>query len=109
MTHMSKMSGRHKAKTVKPLASTKHNLLKHVTKLAKAVNSKNVLDAHGIFATEKAIDVPRLKKVIARCRKIIALQSSILDEMEAEVKEIKQNARTKTPAKSQKRTTRRKA
>ena len=67
------------------------------------MNSTNVLEANRIFAMEKEIDIPRLKNVIARYRKILALQSSILDEMEGEVNEIKHNAPKKTPAKSKKR------
>ena len=101
---MSDVSGRRKARTSKPLTppKPKHDLLKHATELAKAVNSKDALDANRLFTTEKEIDIPKLEQAIARCRRNIALQSRILDELEAEVKEIKRDARKKKPAKSKK-------
>jgi len=101
---MSEMNERRKAKTSKPLVTPKlkHDLLKHATELAKAVNSKDALDANRLFTTEKEIDIPKLEQAIARCRRNIALQSRILDELEAEVKEIKRDARKKKPAKSKK-------
>jgi hypothetical protein len=102
---MSDMGGRRKAKTTKPLANPKrkHGLLRQATGLAKVLHSMDTLDADRIFTRKKGIDIPKLEKAIARYRQAIALQSSLLDELEAEVKEIKRNARKKKPAKSKKR------
>ena len=107
---MSYMSGRRKAKTSKPLANPKlkHDLFKKATELVKVLNSKDTLEANRIIATREDIDIPKLEKAIARYRRAIALQSRILDELEAAAKEIERDARKKKPAKSKKRPTRRK-
>jgi hypothetical protein len=107
---MTDMSGRRKATTRKPLANPKlkHDLFGQATKLVKVLNSKDTLEPNRIFAMKKEIDIPRLEKAIAQYRRAIALQSRILDALEAEVKEIKRDARKKKPAKSKKRPTRRK-
>ena len=102
---MSTTSGHRKATTSKPLANPKlkHDLFGQATELAKVLNSTGTLDADRIFATKKDIDIPKLEKAIARYRRAIALQTRILDELEAEIKDIKRDTRKTKPGKMKKR------
>lgn len=52
---------------------------------------------------KKKLDIPRLEKLIARYRQAIALQSSLLDRLEAQVVAMKQETRKKKPAKPKRR------
>ena len=56
-----------------------------------------VLDANELSTTESGIDIPQLKKTIAQCRQAIALQSRVLDELEALVKEMERKVRHYMP------------
>ena len=107
---MTDTSGRRKAKTSKPSANPtpQHDLLGQATALQNILNSQDMRDANRIVAMKEEIDIPKLERAIARYRRAIALQSRILDELEAEVKEIKRDARKTKPAKSKKRPTHRK-
>jgi len=74
------MSRCRKATTGKPLANPKHqhDLLGQATKLAKVLKSKKMMEANRIMAMKEKIDIPKLEKAIARYRRVIAFQSSLL-------------------------------
>lgn len=106
---MGTTSGRRKNRTSKPpVRQDAHGLFGRATELAKIVKANDPLDMSSIMAAKNDINIPQLEKAIARCRRAIALQTRLLDELEAEVRKIKRDARKRRSAKTRKRTTRRK-
>lgn len=91
-----------RSRTRKPPAEPRRNMLERAAALAHLVNSTQICDPNELTA-ESQLDIPQLKKTIAECRRAIALQIRILDELEELVKDMQQNARKKTPAASKKR------
>lgn len=99
---MRKTGGTSRHTTRKPVANPSRNMLERAAELARLVASARVSDVNEPSATESGLDIPQLKKTIAQCRRAIKLQTRILNELEALVKDMEKSVRKKTPARSKK-------
>lgn len=97
--------GRRKTTASTPLTDSrpKSSLVWQAVELANMLEPKGMQITDKPLAARRNIDIVRLERAIRRYRRALALQATILDELEEEVKSIKQNAAKKaTKAKNRK-------
>ena len=75
---------------------TKTSLVMRAVELAKMLEPKGMQVTNKPFTVRRNIDIVKLERAIRRYRRALALQATILDELEAEVKSIKRHAAKKT-------------